>query len=140
MGRCRPQADGWAPMMLIPISRIRRHLPDLALVPERVVLVLLAEVAQGGVDHPAARVTQAAKAAPVLQPVRNALQRVELDLRALVGKDALVCPDRPVLADAAWRALAAGLVRIELEEPVRRLDDAVRVVHHDHTAGSGHGS
>src|SRR5690348_17167568 len=78
---------------------IHRHLAHVAGVPQRVVLVLLAEVAERGVDHPAARVTEAAKAAAVLQAVRDPLQDVELDLRALVGEDALVGPRSPVLAD-----------------------------------------
>src|SRR5712691_2052469 len=113
---------------------IEGHLAHVAHMPQRVVLVLLAEVAERRVDHPAARVTQAAKAAAILQAVRDPLQDVELDLRALVGQDALVGPHCPVLADAAWCALAARLVGVELQQPVRGLDDAMRVVHHDHAA------
>src|SRR6266581_3804538 len=97
-------------------------------------LAHVARVAERGVDHPAARVTQAAEAATVLQAVRDPLEDVKLDLRALVGQDALVGPHRPVLADAARRALAARLVGIELQQPMCRLDDAVRVVHHDHAS------
>src|SRR5712691_1685604 len=67
-----------------------RYLSDVALVPERVVFVLLAEVSDGGVDHPACRIAEAAQAPAVLQPVRDADQRVELDLRAFTGQDALV--------------------------------------------------
>src|SRR5712692_475165 len=106
----------------------------VALVPQRVVLVLLAEVAERGVDHPARRVTQAAQAAPVLQAVRHSLQRVELDLRTLVGEDPLVCAHRPVAADSTWRALAARLVGVELEQAIGGADDAVLVVHDDHAA------
>src|SRR6266550_5655883 len=138
VGRWRPKAAGGA--VFRRMSGTRHYLPDVALVPERVVLIFLAEMTERRVDDPAARITEAAQAAAVLQPVGNALQRVELDLRALVGEDALIGPDRPVLADPAWCAFAARLVRIELEETVRRLDDAMRVVHHDHTAGPGHGS
>src|SRR5216117_2373591 len=107
-------------------SGTRHDLADVALVAERVVLVLLAEVAQGRVDHPSARVAEAAQTAAILQAVGDALQDVELDLRALAGEDSLVSAHGPVLPDAAWRALAAGLVRVELEQPVGRADDAVR--------------
>src|SRR5207244_8785028 len=130
--RSRRRGFGVAFMSGEPLrSGIRHYLPDVALVSERVVLIFLAEMTERRVDDPAARITEAAQAAPVLKPVGNALQRVELDLRALVGEDALIGPDRPVLADPAWCAFAAGLVRIELEETVRRLDDAMRVVHHE---------
>src|SRR6266581_3913439 len=122
------------PSMVRLTSGIDGSLAHVARVPERVVLVLVAEVAERGVDHPAARVTQAAEAATVLQAVRDPLEDVKLDLRALVGQDALVGPHRPVLADAARRALAARLVGVELQQPMRRLDDAVRVVHHDHAS------
>src|SRR5205823_9595730 len=74
----------------------RRRGLHLALVPEGVVFVLLPEVAQRGVDHPARGVAQAAQAAPVLEAVRHALQGVELGLRALAGEDTLVGAYRPV--------------------------------------------
>src|SRR2546427_7426769 len=120
------------------ISGIRRNLSDVALMPETVVLVLLAEVADGGVDPPAGRIAEAAQAPAVLQPVRDADQRIELDLRALPGQDAPVGAHRPFAADAAWRALATRLVGVELEQPVRGLHDAVGVVHHDHAARTTH--
>src|SRR4029077_3698831 len=126
------------PSMVRLTSGTYSSLSNVALVPERVVLVLAAEVAERGVDHPAARVAQAAQAAPVLQAVGNALEDLEVDSRALVAEDALIRPDRPVLADAARGALAARFVRVEPHEPVRGLDDAVRVVHHDHPAGAAH--
>src|SRR6266446_3957764 len=85
-------------------SGICGDLANVALVPEGVVLVLLAEVAQGGVDHPPTRVAEAAQAAAVLQPIGDPLQGVEVELRPLVGKDALVGSHSPVLADAARRA------------------------------------
>src|SRR5579859_158238 len=122
------------PSMVRFTSGMGDRLADVAFVAERVVLVLLTEMADGRVDHPAARVAEATQAAPVLQAVRHADEGVELDLRALVGEDPLVRAHRPVLAHAAGRALAAGLVRVELEQPVGGLDDAVRVVHHDHAA------
>src|SRR2546426_12047340 len=92
------------------ISGIRRNLSDVALMPESVVLVLLSEVADGGGDHPAGRVPQTAQAPAVLQPVRDAEQRIELDLRALPRQDALVSAHRPNAAHAAWRALVTRLV------------------------------
>src|SRR5207245_6421287 len=122
------------------ISGIRRNLSDVALMPESVVFVLLAEVADGGVDHPAGRVSETAQAPAVLQPVRDADQRIELDLRALPGQDALVSAHRPVAADAAWRALATRLVGVELEQPVRGLHHAVGVVHHDHAGRTAPGT
>src|SRR5215510_15639294 len=128
------------PSMVRLTSGTDSHLADSALVAQDVVLVLVAEVAQSGVDDPAAGVAEAAQTPAVLQPVGDALQDVELDLRALVGKDALVGAHRPVLADAAGRALAARLVGVELEQAVGRFDDAVRVVHDDHAARPAHGA
>src|SRR5260370_22558081 len=104
-------------------SGAARHLPTVwgglrighvAGMAECVVLVLVTEVAQRRVDDPTARVAESAETAPVLQAVRDALQDVAIQLRALVAQDALVGPRRPVLADAARRAFAARLVRGEL--------------------------
>src|SRR6266508_2275135 len=92
----------------------RRRGRNLAFVPQRVVLVLLAEVPEGEADDPARGVAQAAEAAPILQTVGDPQQRVDLDLRTLVGEDPLVRAYGPVAADAAGRALAARLVGIEL--------------------------
>src|SRR5260221_243277 len=50
-------------------SGIRHHLADVALVPERVVLVLAGEVPERGVDDPARRVAKAAQAAAELDLV-----------------------------------------------------------------------
>src|SRR5258708_10399779 len=100
-------------------SGIGHHLADVALVPERVVLVLAVEVAERGVDDPARRIAKAAQAAAVLKRVGDAAEVVELDLRPFVGQDALVHAHRPVAADAAPRAFAAGLVRVELQEAMR---------------------
>src|SRR5712692_6801406 len=77
-------------------SGTRHHLADLALVPERVVFVLVVEVAEGGVDDPASRIAKAAQTTAVLQRVRDAAEVVELDLRPLVGQDALIHAHRPV--------------------------------------------
>src|SRR5437773_7100232 len=79
----------------------------VALVSQGVVLVFVAEVPERGVDHPSRRVAQATEAAAVLQPVRDPEQRVDLDLRTLVGEDALVGPDGPVASDQARGAFAA---------------------------------
>src|SRR5712692_10619655 len=119
-------------------SGMSRDRPDVALVPQRVVLVLLAEVAEGRVDDPSAGVTETAEAAAVLQAVRDPLEGIELQLRAFIGQDSFVGSHRPVLADPARGALATGLVGVELQEAMGRLDDAVRVVHHDHAARAGH--
>src|SRR6202521_49703 len=126
------------PSMVRLMSGMCKRLADVAGVPEGVVLVLLAEVAESRVDDPARGVAEPAQAAAVLEAVRDALEDAQLELRALVGQDALVGPHRPVAADAARRALATGLVRIELEQPVGGPDHAVRVVHHDHAARSTH--
>src|SRR5579859_2148740 len=127
------------PSMVRLMSGMRERLSYIAGVVERVILVLAAEMAEGRIDDPSCGVAESAEAAPVLEAVGHALQDAELDLRALVGQDLLVCAHRPVAADPARRALAARLPRIELEQPVRRLDDTVRVVHHDHAAGTTHG-
>src|SRR5579859_2773981 len=89
------------PSMVRLTSGTGPHLADLALVPERVVLVLAVEVAERGIDDPARRVAEPAQAAAVLERVRDPAEVVELDLRALVGQDALVHAHRPVASDAA---------------------------------------
>src|SRR5216683_6903962 len=122
------------PSMVRLTSGMRKSPSDVALVSERVVLVLRAGVADGRVDDPDSRIAESAQASPVLQPVGDSEQDVELDLRSLVGQDPLVGAHRPVLTDPAWRALAARLIGVELQEPVRSPDDAVRVVHDDHAA------
>src|SRR5215472_14247763 len=101
------------PSMVSLTSGTDGHLPNVACVSKRVVLVLVAEMAERGVDHPSAGVAETAQAAAVLETVGNSLQDVDLHLRALVGKDALVGPHGPVLADPARRALAARLVGVE---------------------------
>src|SRR5438132_9730687 len=106
------------PSIVTVTSGKRCHRPDVALMPERVVLVLAAEVTNRGVDHPARRVSEATQAAAVLERIGNALKDVELDLRTLVGEDALVCAHGPIAADAARRAFATRLMGVELQQPV----------------------
>src|SRR5439155_25932502 len=86
-----------------------RHRPRRAFMSQGVVLVLLPEVAEGGVDHPAGGVAETAQAAAVLQAVRDALQRVEVDLRPLVGQHPLVGSHRPIAPHPTRRAFAAQL-------------------------------
>src|ERR1700686_3061699 len=116
------------PSMVRLMSGIDESLPDVAGVPQSVVFVLIAEMAERRVDDPPGRVAKTAQAPPVLKTVRDALEDVQVQLRALVGEDPLVGPHRPVAADAARRALAARLVRVELQQPVGGADDAVGVV------------
>src|ERR1700682_5969079 len=118
------------------MSGTRQHLSYVARVPQAVVFVLRVEVAHRGLDHPARGVAQAAQASPVLEPVRNALQESELELRPLIREDAVVGANRPVGADAAGRALAARLEGVEPQQSGGCLHDAVRIVHADDTAGS----
>src|SRR5258708_32821473 len=110
------------------MSGMRESLAHVAFVPQAVVFVLLVEVAHRRLDHPAGRVPKSAQAAPVLQPIRYALQDAELQLRSLVREDAVVGPHRPVAADAAGRALAARLEGVEAQESRGRLDHTVRGV------------
>src|SRR5437879_12314445 len=100
------------PSMVRLTSGIGGYSPDVALVPEGVVLVFRAEVAERRVDHPTRGIAQAAQAPAVLEAVRNTLQGVELDLRALIGQDALIRTHRPIAADATRPAFAARLARI----------------------------
>ncbi len=73
------------------------------------------------------------------QRAERAEQDVAADLRqqrhvlgaSVAVLDAAQDPLGPPRALAARRALAAGLVRVELEQPARGLDDAVRLIH-DH--------
>src|SRR5690242_5820735 len=116
------------PSMVRLTSGMRRNRLHAAGVVQAVLLVLAVEVPHRRVDDPAGRVAEAAKAAPVLQRVRDLAQVLQLDLAALVGEDPLVHAHSPVAADTARRALAARLARVELEQAVRRADHAVRVV------------
>src|ERR1700676_4830773 len=94
-------------------SGMRKRLADIALVTQAVVFVLVVEVAHRRLDHPAGRVAQTAEAATILQTVRDSFEDAELELRSLVRQDAVVGAHRPVAADAAGRAFAAGLVGVE---------------------------
>src|SRR5260370_3407685 len=107
----------WWPSMGRLTSGMRKSLSDVVFVPESVVLVLLAKVADGRVDDPAARVAEPAQAAPVLQPVGDSEQDVELHLRSLVGQDPLVGAHRPGLTGPTWRGFAARIISLELQEP-----------------------
>src|SRR5260370_37044484 len=91
------------PSMVRLTSGIRKSLSDVAFVPESVVLVLLAKVAGGRVDDPAARVAEPAQAAPVLQPVGDPEPDVDLHPRSLRGPHPLAGAHRPVLASPACR-------------------------------------
>src|ERR1700682_148824 len=95
------------PSMVRFTSGMRERLSHVAGVVEGVVFVLVPERAEGRVDDPAGGVAEAAQAPSVLQAVRHALEDAEVDLRALVGEDALVGAHRPVAADAARGALSA---------------------------------
>src|SRR5215831_15246265 len=90
-----------------------------ALVSQGVLLVLIAEVLHRRHDHPARRVAQTAQAAPELEALLDAVQDLQVDRAALTGQNALERAHRPVAADAARGALAARLVRVEAEQPVR---------------------
>src|SRR5438309_1973191 len=107
---------------------------------EAVLLVLVVEVTHRRLDHPTSRVAKSTQAAAVLQAVRHAFENSELDLRALAGEDAVVRAHRPVAADAARCALAAGLEGVKAQQPRRGFDNAVGVVHDYDPAGSAHGS
>src|ERR1041384_5826828 len=86
------------------------HRLHAARVVEAVLLVLVVEVPHRRIGDPPGGVAEAAEAAAVLQRVRPLAQVLQLDLAALVRKDALVHAHGPVAADAARRALAARLV------------------------------
>src|SRR5260370_9115652 len=103
-------------------------------------LVLVVEVPHRRFDHPAGRVAEAAQTAAVLQAVGHALEDAELDLGALAREDAFVGADGPVAADATRCALAARLEGVKAQQPCRRFDDAVRVVHDDDPARTAHGA
>src|ERR1700682_307896 len=126
------------PSMVRLMSGIREHGSDVARVPEAVVLVLVVEMPHGRLDDPAGGVAQAAQAPAVLQAIGDTLEDPELELGSLVRQDAFVCPNRPVAADATWGAFAARLEGVEAQQPRGRLDDAVRVVHHDDAARPAH--
>src|SRR5689334_13793612 len=104
------------PSMVRLTSGMDSYFSDVAGVSKRMVFVFLAEMPERRIDHPSSGITQPAQTAPVLEPVCNTLQDAELDLRSLVGEDSFIGPYRPVAPDAAGRAFATGLVRVELEE------------------------
>src|SRR5260370_6175655 len=109
------------------MSGMRESLPDVALVTQAVVLVLVVEVPQGRLDDPAGRVTKAAEAASVLQPFGNPLENAELELRPFVGEDAVVGAHRPVPADPPRRALAARLKGLDAHHPDAPPHDPARI-------------
>src|SRR5215467_8704172 len=94
-------------------SDMRWHPPGRALVPQHVLLVLVAEVLHRRHDHPAGRVAQAAEAPAVLQALLNAVENLQVHHGAVARQDALVRAHGPVAADAAGRALPARLAGVE---------------------------
>src|SRR3982074_3481745 len=78
------------------MSGMGEGLPNVALVSQAVILVLLFEVAHRRLDDPTGRVAKAAQAPTVLQSIGDALQDAELQPRSLVGQDAVVGSDGPV--------------------------------------------
>src|ERR1700694_2959802 len=74
---------------------------------QAVLLGLVSAVPHRRLDPPTGGVAEPAKAAAVLEAVRDPLEDPELDLRALAGEDSLVRAHRPAAADAVRRALAA---------------------------------
>src|SRR5260370_1381320 len=113
---------------------------DGADVVQAVLLVFVMEVPHRGLDDPTGGVAETAETAAVLEAVGDALEDPKLDLRALAGEDAFVRAHSPVAADAAGRALAAGLKRVEAQQARRGFDHAVGVVHDDDSARPAHRS
>src|ERR1700694_4879213 len=111
------------PSIVSVMSGMSQHLADVARVAQAVVFVLVVEVAHRRLDHPTGRIAEPAETASVLQPVGDALQDAELELRSLVRQVGVVGAHRPVAADPARRALAARLERVEAQESRGGLDD-----------------
>src|SRR5207244_9025066 len=80
------------PSMVRLMSGTCSHLADVAFVSQGVVLVLLAEVPEGRVDHPARGVAKAAEAAAALTAVWNGQKRVGRALPPLVAQEPSICP------------------------------------------------
>src|SRR5688500_10965925 len=79
-----------------------------------VVDVFLLEVLQGRSDAGGRAVAEAAEGA-AQEVLAGVGEELEVAHRAAPGKDPLVDADHPVVALAARGALAAGLVRVELD-------------------------
>src|SRR5215472_9475353 len=92
------------------------HPVSRALVAQRVLLVLVAEMPHRRHDHPARGVAQAAQAAAVLEALLDAVQDLQIHRAALAGEDPLERANGPVATHAARRALAARLVGVEAEQ------------------------
>ena len=100
--------------------------------------VLVLEVAQRGEDRVRGRLAEAAERR-VLDRVGQVLELDEHLLGALAGADLLEHLEHAAGADAAGRALAAGLVLGEPEVELRHRGHAVLVGEDDHAAGAHHG-
>ena len=72
--------------------------------------------------------------------VRHRHQQVEVLVPALAVLDPVHHPPEPARPFAARRALAAGLLVIEIRQPQQRFHHAARVVHQDHGARTQHRS
>src|SRR5438270_2645422 len=99
-----------------------------ALITQAVLLVLLAEALHRPLDDPAGGVAEAAQTAAGRQAGLHTVEEREVGARAVAGQHPVVGAHGPVAAHAAGRALAAGLVRVELHQPVGHAHDAARVV------------
>ncbi len=89
-----------------------------------------AEMADQPLHRPHRAVGQGADRVP-LDLARHLFEHVDLGDRGVADDHALHDPPDPAAAFAAWRALAAALVLVELRQPRDRLDDVGRFVHHD---------
>ena len=70
----------------------------------------------------------------------RSIEALDVALLALAAADALEDLEHPLGADAAGRALAAGLVLREVEEEAGHVDHAGVLVHDDHAAGAHDGA
>src|SRR5256714_4384920 len=104
-----------------------------------VVQVVLLEVLDRGL-HRAGRAVAERAERPAEQVVAGVQQGVEVLVGALAGQDPVQHLGHPVVALPAGSALAARLVVVELDPPVRGVDRAVLVREDLHRRGTEHGA
>src|SRR6202162_2406091 len=104
-----------------------------------VVLELAAKMLDEALDRQRCGIAQRANGAAG-DVVGHGEQQVEVFVPALPVLDAVDHAPQPSGSLPAWRALAAGLLEIEIREAQERSHHAARLVHDDHRARSEHRS
>src|SRR5215470_3090155 len=96
-----------------------------------VVLELVAEVLDETLHRQRRRIAERTDRSPS-DIVGNGKQQIEILVFALPVLDAIDHAPQPARALAAWRALSAGFLEVEIRQSQQRAHHAARIVHADH--------